>query len=62
MTMFPVQCCAHCHRPIHDKFVTTVLGKPWHADCVRCFDCRKTLDEKCYAREARLFCREDFYR
>ncbi len=52
-------CCA---RPIHDKFVTTVLEKPWHAECVKCSDCGRRLDQKCFARLNRIYCREDFYR
>ena len=54
--------CMWCSKPIHDKFVTTVSDKPWHADCVKCYECGKLLNEKCYAREGKLFCRDDFYR
>ncbi len=61
MTMYN-SICVYCSKPIHDKYVASVMGKSWHAECVKCFDCRKQLNEKCFAREARIFCKEDFYR
>ncbi|XP_015593592.1 LIM/homeobox protein Lhx1 isoform X1 [Cephus cinctus] len=54
--------CAGCDKPILDKFLLNVLDRAWHADCVRCFDCRIALQDKCFSREAKLFCRNDFFR
>ncbi|XP_044763435.1 LIM/homeobox protein Lhx5 isoform X2 [Coccinella septempunctata] len=54
--------CAGCDKPILDKFLLNVLERPWHASCVRCFDCHAPLTDKCFSRESKLFCRSDFFR
>ncbi|KAI5721901.1 hypothetical protein M8J76_000605 [Diaphorina citri] len=54
--------CAGCEKPILDKFLLNVLERTWHADCVRCYDCHHTLSDKCFSREGKLFCRNDFFR
>ncbi|XP_064087013.1 LIM/homeobox protein Lhx1-like isoform X1 [Macrobrachium nipponense] len=55
-------CCAGCEKPIMDKFLLTVLDRTWHAECVRCADCGCALTDKCFSREGKLFCRNDFFR
>ena len=57
-----ITCCAACDKPILDKFLMNVLERTWHADCVRCFDCHVNLTDKCFSREGKLFCRDDFFR
>ena len=54
--------CAGCSRPILDRFLLHFLDKTWHSSCVKCQVCRKLLDEKCFFREGKIYCREDFYR
>lgn len=54
--------CAGCSRPILDRFLLHFLDKTWHSSCVKCQICRKLLDEKCFYREGKIYCREDFYR
>jgi hypothetical protein len=54
--------CAGCFRPIRDRFLLKVLDKPWHTACVRCELCRKLLDEKCFYKEGKMYCKDDFYR
>ncbi|EEB13732.1 LIM/homeobox protein Lhx3, putative [Pediculus humanus corporis] len=54
--------CAGCDKPILDKFLLNVLDRTWHAECVRCHDCRAALADKCFSREGKLFCRNDFFR
>ncbi|EFN78657.1 LIM/homeobox protein Lhx5 [Harpegnathos saltator] len=53
--------CAGCDKPIMDQYLLNVLDRAWHVECVRCFDCRITLQDKCFSREAKLFCRNDFF-
>jgi len=60
LTMLMV--CTNCEKPILDKYVLTVLEKPWHPNCVRCTDCGFVLNEKCFSRDGKIFCKEDFYR
>lgn len=54
--------CAGCDKPILDKFLLNVLDRPWHAECVRCCDCNSNLTDKCFSREGKIFCRNDFFR
>lgn len=54
--------CAACDKPILDKFLMSVLERKWHADCVRCYECSAVLADKCYVRDEKLFCRNDFFR
>jgi hypothetical protein len=54
--------CAGCNKPILDKFLLNVLERGWHASCVRCCECLTPLTEKCFSREAKLYCRNDFFR
>ncbi|CAH1801750.1 unnamed protein product [Owenia fusiformis] len=54
--------CAGCEDPILDRFLMNVLERTWHAKCVRCSDCTAALTDKCYVRDGKLFCREDFFR
>ena len=54
--------CSHCEKPILDKYVLTVLERPWHPHCVRCVDCGLRLAEKCFSRDGKIYCKEDFYR
>ena len=54
--------CAGCYRPIRDRFLLKVLDKDWHSSCVRCHMCRKLLDEKCFYKEGKMYCKDDFYR
>ena len=60
LTMLMV--CTHCEKPILDKYVLTVLEKPWHPNCVRCTECGAFLNEKCFSRDGKIYCKEDFYR
>ncbi|KAK2172514.1 hypothetical protein NP493_953g00010 [Ridgeia piscesae] len=54
--------CAGCERPITDRFLLNVLDRAWHSKCVQCSDCGCPLAEKCFSRDAKLYCREDFFR
>ena len=54
--------CAGCDGPILDRFLLNVLDRVWHAKCVQCCDCGCPLADKCFARDGRLFCRQDFFR
>ena len=54
--------CSACEKPILDKYVLTVLEKPWHPNCVRCVDCGYVLNEKCFSRDGKIYCKIDFYR
>ncbi|CAI5644131.1 LIM/homeobox protein Lhx1 [Oreochromis niloticus] len=54
--------CASCEKPILDRFLLKVLDRPWHIKCVQCCDCKCSLTEKCFSREGKLYCKNDFFR
>ncbi|XP_069001716.1 LIM/homeobox protein Lhx1-like [Embiotoca jacksoni] len=54
--------CANCEKPILDRFLLKVLDRPWHIKCVQCCECKCSLTEKCFSREGRLYCKNDFFR
>ncbi|MBN3304142.1 LHX1 protein, partial [Amia calva] len=54
--------CAGCERPILDRFLLNVLDRAWHVKCVQCCECKCNLTEKCFSREGKLYCKNDFFR
>ena len=54
--------CAGCDRPILDQYVYNVLDRTWHQNCIQCSDCKLSLNEKCFSRDGKIFCKEDFLR
>uniref|UniRef100_T1JUG1 Uncharacterized protein n=1 Tax=Tetranychus urticae TaxID=32264 RepID=T1JUG1_TETUR len=54
--------CEGCAQPIKDRFLDKILDRTWHTYCVACFDCKNKLTEKCYSRDGKLFCKQDFFK
>nr|QRF78292.1 Lhx1/5 [Terebratalia transversa] len=54
--------CSGCERPILERFLLNVLDRAWHAQCVQCSECKCPLTEKCFSRDGKLYCRNDFFR
>jgi len=54
--------CAGCSRPIHDQFLLNVLDQAWHVHCVQCADCQRHLMDKCFSRDGKIYCKDDFLR
>ena len=52
--------CAGCDRPILDQYLYTVLDRQWHQKCIQCCDCKQNLSDKCFSRDGKIYCREDF--
>lgn len=52
--------CSGCSQPMHNPVLSNVLDRLWHPDCVRCVVCRSILNEQCYSREGKLYCKDDF--
>ena len=54
--------CSVCSLPICDQFVFKVNEHYFHALCLNCSECHVKLLEKCYTRDGRVFCQEDFFK
>lgn len=54
--------CYGCDRPILDQYLYNVLDRPWHQTCIQCIDCKSNLNDKCFSRDGKLYCRDDFIR
>ncbi|XP_062705787.1 LIM/homeobox protein Lhx3 isoform X3 [Aedes albopictus] len=54
--------CGGCHELILDRFILKVSDRTWHAKCLQCSDCHIQLNEKCFARNGQLFCKDDFFK
>ena len=54
--------CAGCDRPINDQYLYNVLDRAWHQSCIQCSDCKASLNDKCFSRDGKLYCKDDFFR
>uniref|UniRef100_A0A5S6R313 Homeobox domain-containing protein n=1 Tax=Trichuris muris TaxID=70415 RepID=A0A5S6R313_TRIMR len=54
--------CAKCEEPILDRFIFKVLDQSYHSQCLRCYSCKEELQDKCYSKESRIYCKNDFFR
>ncbi|XP_068176232.1 LIM homeobox transcription factor 1-alpha [Antennarius striatus] len=52
--------CAGCHRPIRDRFLLRVSDGLWHEECVRCAACGDALENSCFLRDHKLYCKRDY--
>ncbi|KAK2152354.1 hypothetical protein LSH36_330g01040 [Paralvinella palmiformis] len=54
--------CAGCTEPILDRFILKVLDRSWHSKCLKCADCHLHLNDKCFSKGDRVYCKDDFFR
>jgi len=54
--------CFGCNQIIGDEYLSKVLDKVWHDSCIRCCICQEFLKDKCFSRDYKLYCKDDFYR
>ncbi|XP_076873493.1 LIM homeobox transcription factor 1-alpha [Brachyhypopomus gauderio] len=57
-TQTPV--CEGCHRPIRDRYLFRVQDGLWHERCASCSACRQPLQNTCFLRGNKLYCRRDY--
>lgn len=60
----PTTVCGGCGFKITDRFYLVAVERAWHSECLRCGECRRPLDTalSCFARQSRIYCRDDYYR
>lgn len=56
--------CAGCGQQISDRFYLYAVDRQWHASCLQCSQCARTLDDEvtCFARDGNIYCRKDYQR
>ncbi|XP_056443738.1 LIM homeobox transcription factor 1-beta-like [Gadus chalcogrammus] len=52
--------CAGCHRSISERFLMRVDGASWHEQCLQCAVCRRPLNNTCYFKDTKLYCKVDY--
>ena len=60
----PTTLCGGCGFKITDRYYLVAVERAWHSECLRCGECRRPLDTalSCFARQSRIYCRDDYYR
>ncbi|KAL4623136.1 LIM/homeobox protein Lhx6-like isoform X3 [Arapaima gigas] len=55
--------CANCGLEILDRYLLKVSDLIWHARCLECSVCRKSLRQhgSCYVRNREIFCKVDYF-
>lgn len=54
--------CEGCSQKIYDRYYLNVADKSWHESCLTCNICNLLLNYKCYVRNSKLYCKDDYYR
>ncbi|KAH7727851.1 ISL LIM homeobox 1, partial [Aphelenchoides avenae] len=57
--------CSGCYKQISDRFILRVHPNlEFHADCLKCTDCGRQLDERCtaFVRNNKTYCKDDYLR
>lgn len=54
--------CEGCSQKIHDRYYLRVAETNWHEACLTCNICHLLLNYKCYVRNSKLYCKDDYYR
>jgi len=57
--------CIGCGGSIHDQYILRVAPNlEWHAHCLKCSECGKTLDENCtcFVKRGKTYCKKDYTR
>lgn len=59
-----VNLCDGCGLKILDRYYLFAVDKRWHAACLQCSRCARTLatDVKCFYRDGNIYCKSDYQR
>lgn len=60
-----ISSCTGCGHQILDRFFLRVSpDMEWHAACLECAECKKSLEESgtCFVKDGKTLCKEDYYR
>lgn len=54
--------CEGCGQKIHDRYLMRVGDSSWHEQCLACGMCGVPLNNSCYVRNGKLYCKLDYDR
>lgn len=59
-----VNLCDGCGLKILDRYYLFAVDKRWHATCLQCSQCSRTLasEVKCFYRDGNIYCKTDYQR
>lgn len=59
-----VNLCDGCGQKILDRYYLFAVDKRWHATCLQCSQCARTLatEIKCFYRDGNIYCKTDYQR
>lgn len=59
-----VNLCDGCGLKILDRYYLFAVDKRWHATCLQCSQCTRTLatEIKCFYRDGNIYCKTDYQR
>ena len=60
----PADTCQGCLEPIQDRYYLQVTDKAWHLNCLRCAECKSSLDSQhtCFSKDGLIYCKDDYYK
>jgi hypothetical protein len=56
--------CQGCFGLIQDRYFLQVMDRAWHLNCLRCVDCKLSLDtqQSCFAKDGFIYCKDDYFK
>lgn len=54
--------CTGCDQVIKDRYIFQVDNQKLHYNCLKCSKCNCALNGKCWYKQNKFYCREDYDR
>ncbi len=54
--------CENCSNIIFDKYYLKIKDLAFHESCLQCSICRTPLENSCFTRRGKYFCKADYDR
>ncbi|TRY63593.1 hypothetical protein TCAL_12580 [Tigriopus californicus] len=54
--------CLECGEHITERYICKVLDNYWHSNCLKCKHCKASLIDKCFVKNSKIYCKDDFFR
>ncbi len=56
--------CSGCFCLIQERYYLLVMDRAWHMSCLRCVDCKSSLDSQhsCFTKDGFIYCKDDYFK